>query len=440
MFDKQMSRQTNATSRQETEGQHSLQSIRIPEDILAKWQDIVNTMAELVNVPTGLIMRVVGEDIEVFISSETNGNPYVPGHSEHLFGSGLYCENVLTNEARLLVADALTDPQWKDNPDTKVNMISYLGFPILWPNKTPFGTICVLDCKANSYSDTYEKLIRHIRDLIEHHLVSIFSDAHYRSRASEDRRRSAEALRASEERFAKAFRLAPAPMALATFEGFRLLNVNDAFSSAVGYPATQLIGRGMGALNIVASATAFREFERTLKSAGGVHDFELQLRCKDGALIDCVVSAETAAIQGERCILTVIQDVTERKRFEGDLMSAIDAVMSDTSWFSRTVIEKLAQLRQPEKANRRKAELADLTARELEVLGHMGQGHSDDEISRQLSLSRNTIRNHVAAIYGKIGVHTRSAAIVWARERGVIGAEAVKERSRKASRGTRRNV
>jgi PAS domain S-box-containing protein len=437
MFDKRVSHLTNSTSK--TTGERdSLQSLGIPTDFLAKWQDLVNTMAELVNVPTGLIMRVVGEDIEVLVSSQTDGNPYIPGHSEHLFGSGLYCENVLSNEANLLVPNALTDPDWKDNPDTKVNMISYLGFPIFWPNRTPFGTICVLDCKANCYSETYERLIRHIRDLVEYHLTSIYSEAQYKLRASEDRKRSVEALRASEERFAKAFRLAPAPMALATFEGFRLLNVNDAFSSAVGYPATQLIGRGIGALNLVACGKAFREFERMLKDVGGVHDFDLQLRCKDGALIDCVVSAETAAIQGERCILTVFRDVTERKRFEGDLMSAIEAVMSDASWFSRTVIEKLAQIRQPEKANRRKAELADLTVRELEVLGHMGQGQSDDEISRQLTLSRNTIRNHVAAIYGKIGVHSRSAAIVWARERGVIGAEAVKERSRKIRRRTRR--
>jgi PAS domain S-box-containing protein len=440
MFDKQARHTASSASKAAKGAPESLQSVRIPADVLAKWQDIVNTMADLVDVPTGLVMRVVGEDIQVFVSSQTDGNPYVPGQSEHLLGSGLYCENVLANRARLLVPDALDDPEWKDNPDTKVKMISYLGFPIFWPNRTPFGTICVLDRKANAYSDTYERLIGHIRDLIEHHLVSVYSMVQDQLQTNEDRRRSGEALRASEERFAKAFRLAPAPMALATFDGFRLLNVNDAFSSVVGYSAPQLIGRGLGALNLATSATAFREFERQLKQAGSVHDFDLQLRCKDGALIDCMVSAETAEIQGERCILAVFQDVTERKRFEGDLMSAIEAVMSDASWFSRTFIEKLAQLRQPDKGNRGKAELAELTGRELEVLSHMCQGRNDDEISRRLSLSRNTIRNHVAAIYGKIGVHSRSAAIVWARERGVIGTEVVKERRRSAAERTPRQV
>ena len=64
----------------------------IPEPILEKWQKIVNLMAELLDVPAGLIMRILGEDIHVFVSSSTEGNPYHPGDSEHFWGSGLYCE------------------------------------------------------------------------------------------------------------------------------------------------------------------------------------------------------------------------------------------------------------------------------------------------------------------------------------------------------------
>jgi hypothetical protein len=41
---------------------------------------------------------------------------------------------------------------------------------------------------------------------------------------------------------------------------------------------------------------------------------------------------------------------------------------------------------------------------------------------------QNTVRNHVATLYNKIHVHRRSAAIVWARERGVIGYEKPKRR------------
>jgi hypothetical protein len=40
-------------------------------------------------------------------------------------------------------------------------------------------------------------------------------------------------------------------------------------------------------------------------------------------------------------------------------------------------------------------------------------------MSVRLHLSQNTIRNHVASLYRKIGVNRRSAAILWARERGI---------------------
>jgi hypothetical protein len=56
-------------------------------------------------------------------------------------------------------------------------MISYLGFPILWPDKTPFGTICVLDNKSNSYSGKYRRLIEQFRDTIESHLAHAYMDA-----------------------------------------------------------------------------------------------------------------------------------------------------------------------------------------------------------------------------------------------------------------------
>lgn len=63
-------------------------------------------------------------------------------------------------------------------------------------------------------------------------------------------------------------------------------------------------------------------------------------------------------------------------------------------------------------------ETADLTPREREVLGLICEGLDDKVIAKHLSLSGNTVRNHVAGIYGKIGVNRRAAAIAWARERG----------------------
>jgi PAS domain S-box-containing protein len=244
----------------------------------------------------------------------------------------------------------------------------------------------------------------------------------------EPRKKAEDALRQSEERFSKAFRLAPVPMTVSALENFRILDVNDAFSAATGYAAEEVVGHDAAELKLFAAPAMRRQLEQILEKTSGARNVEIQMRAKEGALIDCLVSAETATIHGQRCVLSVLQDITERKRSEAELITAIETVMQDTSWFSRTVIEKLAQLRQPHGTNRFKAELADLTPRELEVLGLICQGRSDGEIAEALKLSRNTIRNHVSMLYNKLDVHRRSALIVWARERGITGHETLKRR------------
>jgi hypothetical protein len=148
--------------------------IEIPEDMIKKWQKIVDIMAELIGVPAALIMRLIKSDIEVFVSSRSDGNPYHPGDHEHFLGSGLYCETVINTKDKLLIPNALADEKWKNNPDIKLNMISYLGYPLLLPDGKPFGTICVLDRKKNAYSETYENLIDNFRDIIQSQLALIY--------------------------------------------------------------------------------------------------------------------------------------------------------------------------------------------------------------------------------------------------------------------------
>lgn len=158
-------------------GNEQSQPLEVPVDTINKWQNIVDIMAELIDIPAALIMRLVESDIEVFISSQTDGNPYRPGDHEHFFGSGLYCETVINTNEKLLIPNALTDEKWKNNPDVKLNMISYLGFPLRLPDGKPFGTICVLDNKENAYSETYENLIMNFREIIQSQLELIYMNS-----------------------------------------------------------------------------------------------------------------------------------------------------------------------------------------------------------------------------------------------------------------------
>jgi PAS domain S-box-containing protein len=238
----------------------------------------------------------------------------------------------------------------------------------------------------------------------------------------EPRRKAEDALRQSEARFATSFRLSPVPAAIATRAEGRFLEVNEAFVATFGWAADELVGRRASEIGLYDGAAG-----PALDGAGSLRNHEMRVRLRAGGALDCLVSAETVGIGGETCVLTVLQNITARKRSEEELVAAIEAVMQDTSWFSRTVIEKLANLRAQGRVGAGGGEtppgaaLADLTAREREVLGLMVRGMADKEIARAVGLSLNTVRNHVRAVYGRIGVHKRSAAIVWARERGFTG-------------------
>jgi PAS domain S-box-containing protein len=232
-----------------------------------------------------------------------------------------------------------------------------------------------------------------------------------------DRRKKTElALRHSEERFAKAFRLAPVPMLVCSQHDLRVIEANDAFAAITSQTHADLAGRSIADLGFWVQERSLSELRVALEANLDIRDYEIHLRARDGADIECLLSAEPVTIQDEACLLCVVQDITDRKRSEADLVAAIEAVMKDTSWFSRTVMEKLAQIRRPGGLG---GELATLTPRERQVLELICKGQTDTEIAAALKLSRNTVRNHVATLYGKIGVNRRSAAVVWGRERGL---------------------
>ena len=103
-------------------------------DVLEGWQNLLNLAAELLHVPAGLITRIDGSEIEVFLSSQAEGNPYPEGLKAPYPDSGFYCEWVAKNRRPKLIPDARQDPEWKDNIAVGMNMVSYLGMPIMRPD------------------------------------------------------------------------------------------------------------------------------------------------------------------------------------------------------------------------------------------------------------------------------------------------------------------
>lgn len=160
---------------------------------------------------------------------------------------------------------------------------------------------------------------------------------------------------------------------------------------------------------------------------GGLQDISLPIARPEGRAIDCFVATTEVVIDGKPSPVCVIQQVGELKE-PSQLVAAIEAVMSDSSWLTRMIVEKFNALRQGTRSSPRSSDLDILTGREREVLWLICEGRSDSEMGEMLHLSQNTVRNHIASLYRKIGVNRRSAAVIWARERALTSHDALNTR------------
>jgi hypothetical protein len=148
---------------------------KLTEDVLKEWQNLLDGTAEILAVPAGLITRVDGKEIEILLSSESEGNPYTAAYTTQYPESGWYCERTLKNKGLNLIPNALLDPEWKDNPAVVgLHMISYVGMPIERPDGGEFGTVCFLDNKENAHNDLHIRLVHQIKRMIELSLRIVF--------------------------------------------------------------------------------------------------------------------------------------------------------------------------------------------------------------------------------------------------------------------------
>lgn len=143
----------------------------LPKELVESWQEILNLVVHLADARAALIMHLEKDYLKTFLGSENDENPYKIGEVNYLPHSGLYCEKVIDDRKMLLVADARKSVEWENNPDMKLNMISYLGFPISMPDGTPFGTICLLDDRENVFSEDIINIMKQMRNLLENNLL-----------------------------------------------------------------------------------------------------------------------------------------------------------------------------------------------------------------------------------------------------------------------------
>ncbi len=279
--------------------------IAIPSDVLRQWQRIVDLLASIVRVPSAVVCKLIPPHYthySVISASAAPENPF-PAGDIFSMDMGTFCETVIKSRAPLLVANALEEQAWSRAPELGVGMVSYLGLPIFWPDGRVFGTICVLDDKTNRYSDLYQQLLLHCRDVLQADLTTLV--------------RLAGELEDQKAQLNELFVRVPEAMVLID-QDFAITRVNPAFTKIFGYAPEEALGRSLKAL--LAPDDLYEEaegFMRRILQGGETFAVETVRNHKNGARVP--VSAICVPIpspDGGRAAYVIYRDMSDTKRLE----------------------------------------------------------------------------------------------------------------------------
>ncbi len=128
---------------------------------------------------------------------------------------------------------------------------------------------------------------------------------------------------AAEEKFAKAFRSCPNPIAIATIAEGRFIDVNSSFISMSGYTQTEIVGNTFADIHLESAIATYTEIVKQSQEKGFVHNQEFQFRTKYGEIKTVLLSVELIELAGTPCTLSIMNDITEHKRLENEFISLV---------------------------------------------------------------------------------------------------------------------
>lgn len=131
--------------------------------------------------------------------------------------------------------------------------------------------------------------------------------------------RTLELLKKSEDRFSKAFNASPNIMSISTYKEERYFNVNESFSRVLGFLPEEVLDRTSSELNIWANPEEHSRIIQTLNEHSSLRNLETEMRTKSGELRTGLYSAEIIELNGQKCILSSVNDITDYKRLEQEM-------------------------------------------------------------------------------------------------------------------------
>jgi DNA-binding NarL/FixJ family response regulator len=105
---------------------------------------------------------------------------------------------------------------------------------------------------------------------------------------------------------------------------------------------------------------------------------------------------------------------------EQQLLAALRTSVEGVALFSPSVTRRLIEAFAPRASDASAARLDLLTSRESEVLTQIALGRSNAEIAQNLTIGETTVKTHVSRLLAKLGLSSRSQAVVLAYETGLV--------------------
>ena len=133
-----------------------------------------------------------------------------------------------------------------------------------------------------------------------------------------ERKKAEEALLASEAKFAKTFAASPNIMIISTFDGL-YLDINERFTLETGYSRSEVIGKTADELNLWADPDNRKLMQKLVLMNGSVRNLEMKIRTKYGQERITLLSSEIIELDGQHCVIHIMNDITEHKRMSNQI-------------------------------------------------------------------------------------------------------------------------
>ncbi|MCF8092002.1 MAG: cache domain-containing protein [Desulfotignum sp.] len=129
------------------------------------------------------------------------------------------------------------------------------------------------------------------------------------------------ALRLSEEMFSKAFQCSPSGMFIASLKDGRVINVNDSFLKFTGYSHGMVTGRDLVTLDFFQHRADGPNLMKQLIQKRHLKNVEIKFQMANGKKRTGLLSAEIVELWDEACILAAMEDLTESKQLEREILT-----------------------------------------------------------------------------------------------------------------------